>query len=320
MNPLQNRTEMMHRGCILRILAGIVLVSTGFHVQAQQVPSKPLSNPVYTPIVLNPAYVGSKDFTTLSLTTKVLKYPDSQLLNIHKRLTGANGRFTKIGFGAYAFQEELEESRNAGLAIAGSYHISLDKANVHLLSVGTSVKGFFNLPKSPEETGGDTLSNLFNPNMDVGIYYYGPTAFAGISSTTLLGTRTTERVTEDSEAYVPREYHFYGGYKFMLSKKSAIVLEPSLLVSLNDSTLTEPHQQLVPYLKLYMQNFYIGSYFRSLDQIALFFQYQFPRFFTGVFLEFPRVGFLNDENIIFEISLGMNFGQGGHTFLQYRHW
>ena len=92
------------------------------------------------------------------------------------------------------------------------------------------------------------------------------------------------------------------------------------MVSVNDSTLSEPHKHLVPYLKVYLQNFYIGTYMKSTDIFALFFQYQFPRFYTGVFLEFPRVGFLNNDNIIFEVSLGINLGQGGDKFLQYRHW
>ncbi len=72
-----------------------------------------------------------------------------------------------------------------------------------------------------------------------------------------------------------------------LVKETGIVLEPSLLVSLNDSTISEPHKHLIPYLKIYMQNFYVGTYLRSLDILALFFQYQFPKFYTGVLLEFP---------------------------------
>jgi type IX secretion system PorP/SprF family membrane protein len=305
---------------IRRIVYVVILICMGPILWAQKVPSKPLSNPVYTPIILNPAFAGSKDYTQISLTTKVLKTPDSQLLNFHQRLNSPNGSFSKFGFGGYAFREQLEKSCNTGISLAGSYHISLDRANVHLLSVGAALKGFMNLPGKAEETGGDTLDNVFNPNMDFGLYYYGPTAFAGISATNLMGTKLTDGVNEDSESYIPREYHFYGGYKFVLSKKSAVVLEPSLLVSVSDSTISEPHKHMVPYLKLYLQNFYIGSYFKSLDQIALFFQYQFPRLFTGVFLEFPRVGFLNDENIIFEFCLGVNLGQGGHTFLQNRHW
>jgi len=69
-----------------------------------------------------------------------------------------------------------------------------------------------------------------------------------------------------------------------------------------------------------LHNFYIGTYLKDLDIFALFFQYQFPKFYTGVFLEFPRVGYLNDENIIFEVSLGVNLGNGSPTFTQHRHW
>ena len=183
-----------------------------------------------------------------------------------------------------------------------------------------SLKGFLNVPKASAESSGDSASSVFNPNLDFGVYYYGPTAFGGLSVTTLFSTKLSDDVTMESDAYVPREYHAYGGYKFLISKKNAIVIEPSLLVTLNDSTLSEPHKHLVPYLKVYLQNFYIGTYLKSSDIFALFFQYQFPRFYTGVFLEFPRIGFLNDDNIIFELSLGVNLGQEGPRFLQYRHW
>ncbi len=289
-------------------------------LNAQEVPSKPLSIPVYHPMVMNPAFVGSKDFTNISITSKILNTPNNQIINFHQRLTGSDGFFSNIGIGAYIFQEQLENSWNTGLAAASSYHIALDDANVHNLAVGASLKGILNIPKELEEAPADSASSSFNPNMDFGVYYYGPTAFAGLSVTTLFGTKLSNELTIDSDAYFQREYHLYGGYKFLLSKSNAIVLEPSVLVSLNDSTISEPQKHLVPYLKVYLQNFYIGTYMKSLDIFALFFQYQFPRFYTGVFLEFPRVGFLNNDNIIFEISLGVNLGKEGQKFLQYRHW
>jgi type IX secretion system PorP/SprF family membrane protein len=299
-----------------------ILLSLGLTVMlsAQSTPSNPLSIPVYHPMVLNPAYAGSKDFTNVTLTTKVLKSLEHQVINVHQRLTSPNGFFSNFGVGAYLFQEQLDQSWNTGLALTGSYHIPLDESHVHNLSVGASLKGFLNVAKSSEALPGDTLTNNFNPNMDLGLYYYGPTAFAGLSVTTLFGTRTDENLTVDSEAYIPREYHLYGGYKFLVNRKNSIVIEPSLLLSLSDSTFSEPQKHLIPYLKVYLQNFYLGTYMKSIDLFALFFQYQFPRFHTGVFLEFPRVGFLNNDNIIFELSLGINLSRGGQKFLQHRHW
>lgn len=304
------------RGSLI-LLFGLL---TFMRLTAQEAPSRPLSIPVYHPMVLNPAFVGSKDFTNISLTSRVYNSLNNQIINIHQRLTGSNGYFSNIGIGGFLFHEQLDQSWNTGLAVAGSYHFAIDDAHVHNIAVGASLKGILNVPKRDDETPEDTLTSKFNPNMDFGVYYYGPTAFAGLSITTLFGTRITEKISVESEAYIPREYHLYGGYKFLLSKKNAIVLEPSLLVSLNDSTISEPQKHLVPYLKLYLQNFYIGTYMKSVDIFALFFQYQFPRFYTGLFLEFPRVGFLNNENIIFELSLGMNLGHGEQKFYQYKHW
>ena len=304
------------RGSLL-LLFGLVISVV---LTAQEAPSKPLSIPVYHPMVLNPAFTGSKDFTNIGLTTKIYNNLSNQIINIHQRLTGSNGFFSNIGIGGYLFHEQLDQSWNTGLAAAGSYHFAIDDAHVHNISVGGSLKGILNVPKRNEETTEDTLSSKFNPNMDFGVYYYGPNAFAGLSLTSLFGTRINDEITVESEAYIPREYHLYGGYKFLLSKKNAIVLEPSLLLSVNDSTISEPHKHLVPYLKLYLQNFYIGTYMKSVDIFALFFQYQFPRFYTGLFLEFPRVGFLNNDNIIFELSVGMNLGQAGQKFYQYKHW
>jgi len=299
------------------LMAGISLC---WSLHAQEVPSSPLSIPVYHPLVLNPGYVGSKDYTNIGFTSRIYKVPDNQIVSFHQRMSGDNGFFSNLGIGGFLFQEQLEQSWNTGLAATAAYHHSIDQARLHNLSGGVTLKGILHVPKKQSEIPDDSLSSSFRPNLDLGVYYYGPTAFAGISMTTLFGTKGDEGSRLDAEAYIPRQYHLYGGYKFLLSKKNAIVLEPSLLVSVEDSTFSELHKHITPYLKLYLQNFYIGTYVKSKDIFALFFQYQFPRFYTGVFLEFPRVGFLNEDNIIFEVSLGINLGKGDQRFLQFRHW
>ncbi len=298
-------------------LAGVFLVICAY---PQHVPSSPLSIPVYHPQVLNPAYSGSKDFTNITLTSKVLKSAENQLLHVNHRLVTPNGFFSNVGIGGYAFREQLTSSWNGGIAVAGSYHLALDDEQIHILSGGAALKGILHAPRRGNETVDDSATSMFNPNLDVGVFYYGPTAFAGLSLTSAFGTRLDDDLTTGSEAYIPRMYHLYGGYKFLLSRSNAIVLEPSLLISVTDSSLGKAHRHLTPYLKLYLQNFYIGTYMKTVDIFALFFQYQFPRFHTGIFLEFPRVGFLNDENIIFELSLGVNLGKNNPKFTEHRHW
>lgn len=275
-------------------------------LSAQNIPADMLSIPVNHALVLNPAYVGSKDFTNISFSYKDFTNSQYQILSAHTRLTDKSGQFSNFGLGGYTFLEQLDQSWKTGLVASGAYHYSLDKAKMHTLSGGASLKGIFTFPKESAESTGDSAGTSFSPDMDLGLYYYGPNAFGGMSVTSTFKSS--------------RQYNVYGGYKFLLSRSQAIVLEPSLLFSVNDSTMSDALDQLTPYLKLYLQNFFIGTYIKSVDLIAVFCQYQFPRFYTGFFLEFPRQGYLNDDNIIFELSLGINLGRDNQKFRQHRHW
>ncbi len=299
-------------------LALVISVIAGVSLQGQSALPGLLSAPIYHPMTLNPGYVGSKDFTNISLTTKASKSPDSQILNAHKRLAGSEGNYSHLGVGAYIFQEQFDLSWNSGLAVSGAYHHSLDNQNLQNISAGVTLKGIFATPKKSAESVSDTLSTKFRPNVDIGVYYYGPHAYAGISSTTLFGTKDGDSTL--NYANFKRQYHAFAAYKFLISKELGIVIEPSLLLTLNDETIHDPFRELVPYLKVYLKNFYLGTYLKDLDIFALFFQYQFPKFYTGVFLEFPRVGYLNDDNIIFEVSVGFNLGESDPFFMHYRHW
>ncbi len=297
------------------LLSGV----TGISLHGQSAPSKLLSIPVYHPMVLNPAFAGSKDFSNISLTTKASKSPDTQIINFNTRLLSSEEKFSPLGVGAYAFQEQFDLSWNMGMAVAGAYHFSLDRQKLNYISLGAALKGVFAVPKESAESPSDSLTAKFRPNMDLGIYYYGPQAFAGISCTSIFGTDIDGDSTLNYSDF-DRQYNFQVGYKFLISKRLGIVIEPSLLTTLSDKTSSEPFNQIVPYLKVYLKDFYIGTYLKDLDIFALFFQYQFPKFYTGVFLQFPRVGYLNDENIIFEVSAGMNLGKVSPTFTQHRHW
>jgi hypothetical protein len=308
------RAEIAFR-MILYMLTGL---AAGIPVMGQSVPSKPLSIPVYHQMILNPAFVGSKDYTSIAFTSKAFRNPDSQVLHLHKRLASSTGEFSNLGAGAYLFQEQLSESWNTGLALTGSYHFYLDDEKLHVIAAGVTAKGFFLVPKKDSESVPDSAGMVFRPNMDLGVYYYSPRAFAGLSSTTLFGTGVRDSTMLYS--YMDREYHLLGGFKFVIYEELGIVIEPSLQLSVNDQTIKEPHKHLIPYLKVYLQNFYLGTYLKDFDTFALYFEYQFPKFYAGAFLEFPRVGYLNDDNIIFEVSLGINIGKNTPSFLHYRHW
>ena len=113
----------------LIILSGMFISAL---TTAQNIPSGPLSIPVYHPMVLNPAYVGSKDYTNVSFTTRAFKNWDNQLVHAHKRLASPDGSFSNFGVGGYTFVEQVDQSWNTGIAFAGAYHYSLDLSLIHI--------------------------------------------------------------------------------------------------------------------------------------------------------------------------------------------
>jgi len=307
------------------ILIGLM----GFSLlMGQYIPSKPFSYPIFSPQLINPAITGSKDFKNINLVLRVNGSPGAQMLSYNSRLNskktgtslvpGANS-FSNFGLGGYLYQEELESSRNIGFGVSGAYHIALGDEKLSALSIGLTARGTYNMISDDSETtSGETSS--FNPNLDAGIYYYGPSAFVGISANNVLGMLSDTILTIVDEAYIPREFHLYGGYKFILSRKNAIIFEPSLLLSHGDSTLFEDTYRIAPMFKFYMQNFYFGTFVKRKEHLNFFFQYQFPKFYTGLLVDFPRKGFLTADNIILELTFGLNIGKDKRTFSQTRHW
>jgi len=284
-------------------------------LSAQQIPSNPTSYPVFTPFLINPAIVGSKDVNQLNLMLKANGSPGSQMVNYSSRIQNSKMvndspetlSFSNIGIGGYIFHDMLRNSRNIGAGVSAAYHIPLGVDKVSGISVGASFKEVYNALTEEGEayTGG---SNSMNPNADLGLYYYAARGFIGVSATNLLSAKADSILGPGEEAYIPSSQHLYGGYKILLNRKNAIVLEPSLLISINDFSFTGIDEHIVPYLKLYIQNFYLGTYYKNIDTLSLFFQYQLPRFYTGIFVEFPRKSMLNSEVLTIEISFGLKLG------------
>ena len=150
--------------------------------------------------------------------------------------------------------------------------------------------------------------NTFIPNIDIGVYYYGQQGYAGISATNLLGSMLDDADNEIYAVPISRQYFLTGGYKFVLSKALNIVLEPSLIINLDDSLKFNDLDTYNPMLKIYMEDFCVGTYFHDYDKLTFFFQYKFPKLYLGTLVDFPVDAPFYKEELIVEIAFGLNFG------------
>lgn len=317
----------------IRILSRVVLtlLACNFITQAsaQQTPLNPLSYWVFTPYVYNPAMVGSKDFLTLDLNAAFEGSSNAQILSGNTRLSKTNPgyfnspklkEFNGFGLGGSVFNDLNGSSHNIGVSAAGSYQIPASAKELSFFSFGASIKGVYNMLDTSETDAGSKMSNTFYPNIDLGIYYYGTNLFTGVSAINLLGNPGKADSLGHYNIPVSRQYFFTIGYKFLLSKNMNIVLEPSLLIDAVDSTFGDIGDNINPILKLYLDNFMIGSYFLSDGNTSFFFQYRFPRIYIGAFYELPRQTAYYKKPPIVELTLGLNFQVDKSRFSKRSQW
>jgi type IX secretion system PorP/SprF family membrane protein len=273
--------------------------------------------------------VGSKDFLTVDFNAAFQGKSQAQILSGNTRLAKSKPgyfsapklkEFNSVGIGGSVFNDLNGSSHNIGVSAAGSYQIPLNTRDLSFLSFGAAVKGVYNMLDSSGADPGYPAKNTFFPNVDAGVYYYGTNFFTGLSAINLLGNPEDADSLGNYAIPVSRQYFFTIGYKFLLSKSLNIVLEPSVLIDAVDSSLTNIAENINPILKLYIDNFCLGSYFLSDGNTSFFFQYRYPRFYLGAFYELPRKTAYFKKSPIVEFTLGLNFQVDKSRFSRRSHW
>ena len=304
------------------------VLSLSLSLSAQHTPYTPISNRVFTPFIINPAISGSKDFMAIDLAATIQGDDFSQLLSSNSRIAKRGPRyfgapvgksFTSIGVGGALFNDHSGPSRNIGVSAAASYHIPLNDKNISFVSAGLAVKGIYNIIDSVPDLGVPGKESII-PNLDAGIYLYSQNLYAGVSVTNLLGNLMDSADMALYNIPVSRQYFFLAGYKLVLSRSLNIVLEPSLIINLDDSLKFDSKESYNPMLKLYMDAFCLGAYLHDYNNLTFFFQYKFPKLYIGTLIDFPRDVPFYKRDLTVEIAAGINFGGVTKTSGSRYHW
>ena len=293
-----------------------LFIIASIKVFAQHTPLTPISNRVYTPFIINPAIAGSKDFMAIDLAATIQGEDYSQLFSSNTRIAKKGPRyfgapvgksFTNFGIGGAIFNDHNGPSRNLGITMAASYHMPLNDNETSFISGGIAIRGVYNIMDSIAETETPQKETII-PNMDAGIYFYSKNLYAGLSVTNLMGNLTDSVTMALYNIPVSRQYLFLAGYKIVLSRSLNILIEPSIIINLDDSLRFESRTTYNPMLKIYMDAFCIGAYLHNYDNLTFFFQYKFPRLYLGTLVDFPRDVPFYKKDLTIEIAAGLNFG------------
>jgi type IX secretion system PorP/SprF family membrane protein len=312
-----------------KILLSVLFVSVSCLAKGQQTPLSPVSNWVFTPYVYNPAMVGSKDFFSIGLNAAFQGNSNAQLISGDTRIskTGSGyfssekvSEFKNIGIGGSVFKDISGISKNIGISSSFSYHVPLNVSHLSFLSFGISVKGIYNSLDNNLVGPAHSFKKTLYPDFDLGVYYYGTSFFTGLSSTNILGNPWKSDTLKIFKIPVSRQYFFTAGYKILLSKPMNIVLEPSALIFVNDSTIRKISDNINPIIKLYIEDFSFGTSFYSDGKISFFAQYRYPRIWVGVFYELPEKTAYFSKSPIVEFTLGLNLQPVKSKISNHGHW
>jgi type IX secretion system PorP/SprF family membrane protein len=307
---------------VFLILIAVLFAEFSF---GQQLPFYPVSYRIFSPLIINPAYAGSKDFFSADIIAGFQGETYSQIISGNTRiskkvpgyvLSSKSSEFTNIGVGGSVFNTMNDTSQLSGAGAGFSYHIPINKESLTFLSIGASVKGAYYLYKGDEDLSRPSKEFIF-PNADFGIYLYNPSFFAGLSATNLLGRNDTL-----TKYYVPlsRQYNLQAGVKILISRSLRLVVEPSVMINTDDSLSFDIKENIEPMLKVYAGNFCIGTYFNDYSKISFFFQYRFPRLYVGAFFALPKDSPYFKETPTTEIAVGINFTRNKSGFTKNGHW
>jgi type IX secretion system PorP/SprF family membrane protein len=295
----------------------------------QQNPVNPVYYWVFNPYVYNPAISGSKDYISVDLASSFRGKANTEFLGANTRLSRKQSgyfatsdlvEYENVGISGSVFNDFVGSSRNIGANIAGSYQFPMDERKISFLSVGASLKGVYNSFDTGSVESGHLYKKTFFPNADLGVYYYGPSFYAGLSVVNLLGNPDKPDSLGHYLIPVARQYFLSAGYKIVLSRTYDIVLEPSVLINAFDSTFKHIEENIDPVLKLYIDNLCLGSYFFTNGSYAFFAKYKYPGFYIGAFFDIPKKTPLYRRNPTIEFTLGLNIQPLRYRKSLIRHW
>ena len=317
----------------IKYILPLFLLSLSSVLYGQQVPYYATSYRIFSPAVFNPAITGSIDYARITFTANVNGSHEAQILNGDGRLLKSKNKrwqatdvvsYSNFGVGGYAFHDQGDSLINFGAAASFSYHIPITQDGLSFLSVGLSGKGIYSKHITNAEHP-DTATNhkdIFTPDLDFGLYFYSAHFYAGISTTNILSNPQNSGFPPELINTLSRQYFLTTGYKIILSRRRAILLEPSILMNIGLSSTDQSSLHYHPALKLYYKNSYIGSYLNNLDNMSFFLHVQTPWFYVGTYVEFPWSGDIiwYNGNLNLELSIGIILGRKHAQVPVYKYW
>jgi len=237
----------------LKKLLYIIILLTGFLLEAssQQVPL--YSQYMLNGFLINPAVAGSEGYTAVNLTareqwigmthapgtyalsfqTRILKKSYISRGSSVRRRKANSSRSGKVGVGGYLFSDHNGAVERTGLKATYAYHINFNHSQ---LSFGLSAVAYqfklnedlINLADPGDELWLGAHKSVLIPDADFGVYYTARNYWGGFSVDQLFESILKIGDSGYDRYKMERNYYLIGGYDFEVNRD--LIFSPSTLL------------------------------------------------------------------------------------------
>jgi type IX secretion system PorP/SprF family membrane protein len=289
-------------------LAISLLFGAGAFAQQDPLVSQYMFNGLY----LNPAYAGSHDYwtSTLSYRNQWVRFdgaPETMIAAVDGPIPEKN-----MGLGLILLHDRIGVSRQSSAIANYSYQLKLNEKSKLAFGINAGVSQYgADLTKltvwDQDEVFQKDLSGRLIPRVGLGAYYFSERYYVGLSVPTLLGYQKDYSFSVDlsKSSFLRRHYLLTAGY--VIDLKHDFKLKPSVLLKYVENT---PLQVDLNLSVVYKDMIWFGTSFRTGDACVFLVEYQPNKHFRIAYaydLSFSKLRSYSDGS--HEIMLGIDFGK-----------
>ncbi|MEY4603036.1 MAG: hypothetical protein RIT43_328 [Bacteroidota bacterium] len=291
-------------------LAIFLLCGAGAFAQQDALVSQYMFNGLY----LNPAYAGSHDYWSSSLTyrNQWVRFdgaPTTVIAAVDGPIPDKN-----MGLGFIFMNDCIGVTRHNTFIANYAYQLKINETDKLAFGINAGVSQFnADLTQltvwDQDEIFQKDLTGRLIPRAGLGAYYFSKKFYAGLSVPTLLAYQDqdgyTFSVDLSKSSFLRRHYLLTGGY--VIDLKREFKLKPSILLKYTENA---PLQADFNLSVVYKDMIWFGSSFRTGDACVFLIEYQPNRHFRVGYaydLSFSKIRNYSDGS--HELMIGIDFGR-----------
>jgi len=294
-------------------LIPIILVLIAKAATAQQLPI--YSQYMLNDFSMNPAIAGTQDYFNVKSDNRfqwigITDAPRTYVLTFDGPITSQH-----IGLGTYVFTDITGPTRRSGFTSSYSYHLQLTKTLKLSFGVSVGVLQFaidgqsISLQQTEDPALVNQLESAIVPDFAAGVYLYGTNFYAGFAAPQIIPTTAKLNNFAGAQDIMVTHYYATAGYNFNLGNNFSF--KPCIVANY---VYPVPPQFDMGARILYMEKFWIGGGYRTLDAAYAMIGYVYQKNLTfGFSYDYPVTDIHNYSFGTTEFYIGVTFNKAKKT-------